>query len=158
MNAFELFLLGRTLMKIGEESMQRAGYQQVPASVRSIVMDVIEHPDSAVGEIVSRTGFPQSHVSASVSTLRERGTFETRADPADRRRTLVRLSPEFRKRAARAKPAPIEEALADALAATDPGEIAHVTALLKELSLHLSPTMLERIRSKYDVEKAGSPV
>ncbi len=36
-----------------------------PTSVRMILVNVSEHPDSSIGEIASRTGFPQSHVSAS---------------------------------------------------------------------------------------------
>jgi DNA-binding IclR family transcriptional regulator len=39
-----------------------------------VLIDVSEHADSSIGEIAARTGFPQSHVSASVARLRELGT------------------------------------------------------------------------------------
>ena len=101
MNALELFLLGRKLMKLGEQAIPTtAGFHQLPTSVRSILIDVFEHPNSSVGEITTRTGFPQSHVSAAVARLREGGALVTTVDPNDRRRTLVRPSPEVPRRAA----------------------------------------------------------
>ena len=70
MNAVELYLLGRKLMKIAEEALPKPTTGGPPTSVRMILIHVAEHPDSSVGEIASRTGFPQSHVSASVARLR----------------------------------------------------------------------------------------
>jgi DNA-binding MarR family transcriptional regulator len=89
MNGLELFLLGRRLMKLGEEAIPSSGFRDLPTSVRSVLVDVFSHPGSSVSEIASRTGFPQSHVSMSVAKLRELGALETEIDPADRRRTLV---------------------------------------------------------------------
>ena len=54
-------------------------------------MDALAFPDSSVGEIAGRTGLPQSYVSGMVAKLCGSGTFETRPDPADRRRTLVKV-------------------------------------------------------------------
>lgn len=54
--------------------------------------DAYENPDSSVGEIATRTALPQSFVSEMVAKMRDLGAFETRSDPADRRRTLVRIS------------------------------------------------------------------
>ncbi|NUT96448.1 MAG: MarR family transcriptional regulator, partial [Saccharothrix sp.] len=54
MDAVELFLLGRTLMKIGEEALPTEGLGDQPGSVRTVlivVSDVRAHPGSAVGEI-----------------------------------------------------------------------------------------------------------
>src|SRR6266542_4942792 len=94
MNALELFLLGRKLMKLGEQAIPTtAGFHQLPTSVHSILIDVFEHPNSSIGEITARTGFPQSQVSASVAKLREGGALVTEADPGDRRRTLVHPHP-----------------------------------------------------------------
>jgi hypothetical protein len=51
----ELFLLGRTLMKIGEEALPVDGIGTHTTSVRTVLIvasDVRVHPGSAVGEIV----------------------------------------------------------------------------------------------------------
>ena len=82
MNGLELFLLGRTLMKLGEEAMPPGGLDQMTPSVRSVLVDTFSNPGSSVSEITERTGFPQSHVSASIARLR--GTLLT---PGSRSRT-----------------------------------------------------------------------
>jgi MarR family len=92
--ASELFLLGRKLMKLGEEAIPPSSRAQaaggVPTSVRLVMADIAYHPASSVSEITERTGFPQSLVSMSVARLRDFGAVVTEPDPADRRRTLVR--------------------------------------------------------------------
>src|SRR5215469_15091318 len=100
-------------MKIAEEALPKPPSGGPPASVRMILIDIAEHPDSSVGEVASRTGFPQSHVSASVARLRELGALVTSSDPRDRRRTLTRLAPGIRQRARRAE-VPVDTALAAA--------------------------------------------
>ena len=138
MNGFELFLLGRTLMKLGEEAMPPSGFRRMPASVRSVLVDVYEHPGSSVSEITARTGFPQSHVSASVSRLREAGALITAADPADRRRTLVSPNPEIRRRLPSMAWVPVDAVLARAVGSGDPGEVAEAVAALELLARLLS--------------------
>ena len=56
---------------------------------RLVLEDVITHPDSSISEVHQRTGFGQSHVSASVARLNERGLLVTAADPGDARRTWI---------------------------------------------------------------------
>jgi SAM-dependent methyltransferase/DNA-binding MarR family transcriptional regulator len=144
MNALELFLLGRKLMKLGEQAIPTtAGFHQLPTSVRSILIDVFEHPNSSVGEITARTGFPQSHVSVAVARLREGGALVTTVDPNDRRRTLVRPSSQVPRRAARLISAPIDAALAAALGTDDPGEVEQVVAALQALAQRLTPSETE---------------
>src|SRR5215470_7868218 len=103
MSGLELFLLGRNLMKIGEEAIRaeaslaiamRGSSTRLPTSVRSVLIDVCQHPNSSIGEITARTGFPQSHVAASVARLRKERAVVTVVDSSDRRRTLVGPSPE----------------------------------------------------------------
>jgi DNA-binding MarR family transcriptional regulator len=89
-NGPELFRLGRRLMKAGVQATPHAGFRDLPTGVRIVLVDVHEHPDSTIGQIVERTGFPQSHVSAAVARLRDSGALVTTTDPSDRRRTLVR--------------------------------------------------------------------
>jgi DNA-binding MarR family transcriptional regulator len=137
-NAVELYLLGRKLMKIAEEALPKPATGAPPTSVRMILIDVAEHPDSSVGEITSRTGFPQSHVSASVARLRELGALVTSIDPRDRRRTLTRLAPGIRQRSRRAA-VPVDSALAAALGSSDPTDVEEVIEALDGLAARLMP-------------------
>ena len=139
MNGVELFLLGRTLMKIGEEAMPE------PSDVRTggrravliVLSDIVVHPDSAVGEIAARTGLPQSQVSTAVARLRETGSVVTAPDPDDRRRSLVRTAAETSERVAEVRATSVDAALEAALAGD--GHLAEVLAALETLARHLSP-------------------
>jgi hypothetical protein len=139
MNGLELFLLGRRLMKLGEGALPSSGFQQVPASVRSVLVDVYEHPGSSVSEITTRTGFPQSHVSASVTRLRESGALITSTDPADRRRTLVSPNPEVLRGLPSPSWEPVDAMLARAIGTGDPGQAAEAVAALELLARLLTP-------------------
>jgi DNA-binding MarR family transcriptional regulator len=141
-----LYLLGRALMKIGEDALPRTGLDPLPASVRSVLLDVFEHPNSSIGEIAARTGFPQSHVSGAVARLRAiAAALETTVDPEDRRRTLVRPSPALRRRASQWALPPANDALAKALGARSPEEIAeHITAL-ETFAQRLIPRTIGRV-------------
>lgn len=148
MNGVELFLLGRTLMKIGEEALPTEGLGDQPGSVRTVlivVSDVRAHPGSAIGEIAARTGLPQSAVSAAVTRLRRAGAVVTGPDPRDRRRLLLRPAPQVSGRMDEVRSASIDTALAKALD-TDPQHVAEVAALLHELARHLTPQALTRLR------------
>lgn len=137
-NAVELYLLGRKLMKIADEALPKPDTGGPPTSVRLILIDIAEHPDSSVGEIVSRTGFPQSHVSASIARLRELGALVTSIDPRDRRRTLTRLAPGIRQRSQRAA-VPVDSVLAAALGSSDPRELEETIEALDDLAARLMP-------------------
>ncbi|MCX5213803.1 MarR family transcriptional regulator [Kitasatospora sp. NBC_00240] len=151
MNGVELFLLGRTLMKIGEEALpQPAGdHGRRPGGTRSVLVvlsDIVEHPDSAVGEIAARTGLPQSQVSTAVARLKEAGSITTAPDPADRRRLLARPAAEPSARVAEVRTGTIDTALAAALGTDDPARVEEVTAALDILARHLTPATLSRLR------------
>jgi DNA-binding MarR family transcriptional regulator len=128
------------LMKIAEEALPKPATGGPPTSVRMILIDIAEHPDSSVGEITSRTGFPQSHVSASVARLRELGALVTSTDPHDRRRTLTRVGPGIRQRAQRAK-VPVDSVLAAALGSSDRAEVQEVIEALDGLAARLTPAI-----------------
>ncbi|MEU4579027.1 helix-turn-helix domain-containing protein [Nonomuraea sp. NPDC023979] len=149
MNGVDLFLLGRTLMKIGEEALPTEGLGDQPGSTRSVlivVSDIRAHPGSAISEIVTRTGLPQSAVSAAVARLREAGAVVTEPDARDRRRLRVRPAPELSSRVEQVRSTAIDAALARALGSDDPHRVAEVVALLEELARHLSPQALSRLR------------
>lgn len=156
MNALELYLLGRAVMKIGEDALPRTGSDPIPASVWSVLIDVFEHPNSSIGEIAARTGFPQSHVSGAVARLRAiAAALETTVDPGDRRRTLVRPSPALRGRTSHWVMPPFDDALAKALDARDPKEIAEIIAMLEALAQRLIPNALSRLPSSRDGGRSG---
>ena len=121
-------------MKLGEEAMPRAGFRRLPSSVQTILLDISEHPDSSISQIVARTGFPQSLVSGAIARLRDRGALQTATDPADRRRTLVRLSGDIPARMARAPADQVEPVIAEALGIRDPAELAEVVSMLTTLA------------------------
>jgi DNA-binding MarR family transcriptional regulator len=139
MNSVELYLLGRKLMKISEDAFPKPP-GGIATSVRMILVDIAENPDSSIGEIAARTGFPQSHVSAAVSRLRDLGALVTTVDKRDRRRTLVRVAPGIRQRARRAE-VPVDGALAAALGTSDREVVDEVIGSLETVAYHLLPGM-----------------
>lgn len=144
MHGVELFLIGRTLMKIGEAAMPEpeGGKGQYGGSTRAVLIvasDVAAHSGSAVGEIAARTGLPQSQVSTSVARLKEAGAVITAPDPADRRRLLVRQAPEASARVTEIRAGTIEDALTGALADSTPEDRKEVMDALDVLARHLSP-------------------
>ncbi|MEU4403179.1 MarR family transcriptional regulator [Streptosporangium sp. NPDC023963] len=148
MNGVDLFLLGRTLMKIGEEALPTEGLGDQPGSVRTVlivVSDVRTHPGSAIGEIVTRTGLPQSAVSAAVARLREAGAIVTEPDARDRRRLIVQPVPETSARVKEVRSTSVDTVLAKAMDTTDPHRVADVVSLLEELARHLTPQALTHL-------------
>lgn len=139
-NGLDLYILGRRLMRLGQEATPSAGIHRLPSSVQLVLVDVGDHPGTSVSEVVARTGLPQSLVSAAVARLRDGGALLTETDPADRRRTLVRPSPRIPARTARVATTPLEDVLGPALGLEDADEIAHVVALLSELAARLERT------------------
>lgn len=146
-DGIELFLLGRALMKLGEEALPEppGGSGQYAGGTRSVVIvagDIAAHPDTTVGETAQRTGLPQSQVSGAVARLREAGSVETAPDPTDRRRTLVRQAPGTSARVAAVRAAgtsKVEETLARALGESDAERLPEIREALEVLSRHLVP-------------------
>jgi DNA-binding MarR family transcriptional regulator len=137
MNALDLFQLGRWFTKIGEESMRPSGAPVTPPGVRLILMDAFASADSSIGEIAARTGLPQSYVSESVSRMRDLGAFETRADPSDGRRTLVRVSGSIPRVVARMGAVSVDGALTEALGEMDATTAANLIAALDTFAARL---------------------
>ncbi|MCP2361513.1 DNA-binding MarR family transcriptional regulator [Nonomuraea thailandensis] len=144
MNGVELFLLGRALMKIGEEAMPSEGIGDQATSARTVlivVSDLRAHPETTVGEIATRTGLPQSAVSAAIGRLRTAGAVIAETDPRDRRRTIIREAPEVSERVTRVRDTPIDDALAAALGTDDPQRVRETVAALEELADRLIPQL-----------------
>jgi DNA-binding MarR family transcriptional regulator len=134
MDALDLFQLGRWLTRLGEEAMRPLDAPTSPPGQRLILMDAFACPDSSVGEIATRTGLPQSYVSAVVSRLREAGAFKTRTDPGDRRRTLVRVSDSLPPTVAGLGRTPVDTLLTEALGELPPKRAVELIAALSEVA------------------------
>jgi DNA-binding MarR family transcriptional regulator len=145
MNALDLIMLGRQLTKIGEEVLRGSAHQGMPAGPSLVLRDVFAHPDSSITDVTARTGLPQSYVSESVARLRDQGIVETSADPADGRRTLVRVTAEHPRTVAAKGSVPVDVALAAALGnSADTGEIVGMLAALAERLRPESPGPIRR--------------
>jgi DNA-binding MarR family transcriptional regulator len=134
MNALDLFLLGRRLAKIGEASFPRRNGSSRPAGLLLTLEDALTHPGTSIGEIVSRTGLPQSYVSASVARLRTAGVVATQTDPQDGRRTLVQRGPAVPGTTQRMAAVSIDASLAKALGDVAPEELARTLEALDWLA------------------------
>jgi DNA-binding MarR family transcriptional regulator len=119
MEALDVIVLGRQLMKIGEDAMRGSPGARLPTGQSLVLRDVFANPGSAITEITARTALPQSYVSESVARLREQGLIETSADQSDGRRTLVRLSERHARAVARKGAVSVDAALAERLGGTD---------------------------------------
>jgi len=148
MNALDLIMLGRQLTKIGEEVMRGSKAQSMPTGPSLVLRDVFAHPDSSITDVTARTGLPQSYVSESVARLRDQGIVETSADPADGRRTLVRVTAEHPRTVAAKGSAPVDAALAAALG--DPADAGEIIGTLAALAERLRPESPGPIRRQLD--------
>ena len=140
METLELIQLGRRLVRIGEQVLRSSGKGPAPPLGPSMVLqDVFGHPGSSVTDITQRTGLPQSYVSESVARLRDEGLVLTEVDPADRRRTLVRMNPDHLRRVARKGSASVDAALAEAFTESDPVKAEALVNTLSEMAKRLLP-------------------
>lgn len=139
MDGFELFQLGRKLMRLGEQSMPEITFRHLSGPARTVVFDAFENPGSSISDITARVRFPQSQVSACVARLREAGVVTSFADPQDRRRTLVRPTDEALRRSHARPTAKIDTALAKAIGSTEPAELERVKDALEALAELLDP-------------------
>jgi DNA-binding MarR family transcriptional regulator len=160
MNALDLIMLGRQLSKIGEEVLRgrpapdtpRPDAPVMPTGPSLVLRDVFSHPDSSITDITARTGLPQSYVSESVARLRDQGILETGTDPADGRRTLVRVTAQHPRTVAAKGSASVDDALAQALgeSADDPA-VTEILAALTALAARLRPEAPGPIRRQLDL-------
>lgn len=147
--AFELFLLGRKLMLLGEKAIppSRLG-DNIATGVRLVAVDVINHPGSSISQITGRTGFPQTHVSLAVAKLRELGAVTTAPDPADRRRTLVQPVRDLAERGARHAAVSADQIIAETIGADARDRLPEVLAALELLGQVITPEIYRRPQSE----------
>lgn len=128
----QVHLLGRRLIELARAAREEDTGTTLPPVESAIVEDVLTHRDTTVTGIAQRTGFVQSHVSASVARLRERGILETTPDPHDRRRTTIRIAGPAVRAILRRSRRPVDDAVAAAVG--DAGTAGRVVELLDELA------------------------
>ncbi|MEW9556022.1 winged helix DNA-binding protein [Nonomuraea sp. NPDC050783] len=131
MNIAGLRRLGRRLVELARTTDTGTGRPVLTPGEEAVFVDVLRHPGSAVRDIQSRTGFAQSHVSASVARMRERGILETAQDPDDGRRTQVRVADVAVDALFRRAASSVDEVVRAAL--RDPADTERAVALLEEL-------------------------
>ena len=137
MNQLDLYLLGRRLMRISERAIRGPGAPALPTSSRLVVEDLFAHPDSSITDITARSGLPQSVVSACVARLRELGVVQTASDPADGRRTLVRISEQTPRRVAERGAPPADVLIAESFGLSERDGLRDVLASLDVLVARL---------------------
>ena len=146
MEALDLIVLGRQLARLGERAMRDEDPREdgvaalgatLPVGALIVMRDVLASPGSSITDITTRTGLPQSYVSESVNKLRVKGLAEITADPADRRRTLVRLTAAHLEHVARHSARNADHVLRSALGDVDAATAGQVIALLSDLASRL---------------------
>ena len=135
MDGGQLHRLGRRLIELSRAVTTQGSDPALTPGELAVLEDVLRHPDSSVSEIQARTGFVQSHVSACVARLKDRGSVETAPDPADGRRTRVRVPEHVVRAITNRASRPIDDAVSGAVG--DPELARRVTVLLDELASHL---------------------
>lgn len=149
MDALDLIMLGRQLTRIGERAMRGGDREDdetaalgvaLPAGALIVMRDVLAHPGSSITDITARTGLPQSYVSESVNKLRIKGVAQINADPADRRRTLVRLTATQLEQVARHSARGADDLLRLALGDLADDSAHEIIAMLADLARRLRST------------------
>ena len=132
MDGGQLHRLGKRLIELSSQVTGEAGDLSLTPGEAAVLEDVIKHPASSISEIHQRTGFVQSHVSASVSRLKARGLMKTEPDASDGRRTRVRVADGAMQAIGRRAARSIDQAIDRTIG--DPGRARRTTELLQELA------------------------
>ncbi len=132
MDGGQLHRLGKRLLELSRAVTTQAGDPSLTPGELAVLEDALTHPGSSVSQIQARTGFVQSHVSVSVARLKQRGLVETTPDPADGRRTRVRVSEAAKQAIISRASRRIDHAISHAVG--DPDQAQRVRVLLEELA------------------------
>jgi DNA-binding MarR family transcriptional regulator len=147
MNLGDLYQLGRRLKDEAERAMTGGHDLGLSPAETIVIADLLEHPDSTISDIVSRTAFAQSRVSLAVADLRRRGWVETATDAADRRFTRVLLARWIGHKAAEVKGRSAEPLLAELLSGLEPERREEIVGALETLHSALVVGRREQIEA-----------
>lgn len=132
MDGGRLHRLGKRLIELSSQVTGEDSDLMLTPGEAAVLEDVIKHPASSISDIHQRTGFVQSHVSVSVSRLKERGLVEAATDPSDGRRTRVSITDAALQAITRRAARRIDQVLGHSI--DDPAQARRATELLEELA------------------------
>lgn len=132
MDGGRLHRLGKRLIELSSQVTGEGRDLALTPGEAAVLEDVIKHPASSISEIHQRTGFVQSHVSASVSRLKERGLVEAATDPSDGRRTRVSIADAAMQAITRRAARRIDQVIGRSI--DEPAKASRATELLEELA------------------------
>ena len=155
MDATQLVMLGRQLVKIGQEALRGGQAPPLPAGRALVLRDVVAHPGSSITDITARTGLAQSIVSKAIARFQDQDMVQVEADPADGRRTLARVTPGHLREVRRKGAVPVDAALAAALGEADPAAVAKIVSSLEALAARLRPAEPGPVASQLRDEQAA---
>ncbi len=115
MRAATLHQLGRRLSGLAGDMTHAHADQGATPGELAILDDLLLNGRSAVRDITERTGFAQSHVSATLGRLTERGQVKWEKNPKDARSRWADLTQKERARLTEAAATRVEDALAEQL-------------------------------------------
>jgi GAF domain-containing protein len=81
MNYGQVHRLGKCLVELSGAAEGAPGDNMLTRGQAAVLEDAMEHPGTSIREVHERSGFAQSHVSASVVRLKELGLLTTLGDP-----------------------------------------------------------------------------
>ncbi len=133
MRAATLHQLGRRLSGLaGDLTHAHADAATTPGEF-AILDDLLLNGRSAVRDITDRTGFAQSHVSASLAKLVERGQVKWEKNPKDARSRWADLTQKERAQLEEAAATRVEDALAEQLGRSDAEKLVKLLARAAKL-------------------------
>jgi DNA-binding MarR family transcriptional regulator len=130
--------LGKCLIELSAVITSSPGDDLLTLGEAAVLEDAVEHPGASISEIHQRSGFAQSHVSASVVRLKERGLLTTLGDPgrspasAWRSSTHVRATDTALAKINHRQERPVTEATMRTV--TDPSQAKQAIRLMEELA------------------------
>ena len=136
----QMHRLGKCLIELSGVVTGPPGSTLLTLGEAAVLEDVVEHPGVSISEIHQRSGFAQSHVSASVVRLKERGLVTTLSDAPNgspssawRASTHVRATDDALKAISRRQAGRVDEAAIGA-AIDDPSQAERAICLMEELA------------------------
>ncbi|HHU40167.1 MAG TPA: winged helix-turn-helix transcriptional regulator [Propionibacterium sp.] len=133
MRAATLNQLGRRLSGLARDLTHVHADKAATPGELAILDDLLVNGRSAVRDITDRTGFAQSHVSASLAKLTERGQVKWEKNPKDARSRWADLTQKERAQLEAAAATRVEDALAEQLGRQDAEKLVKLLARAAKL-------------------------
>lgn len=153
MNGVELYLLARKLTEISDQTLaEDSALRRLSPSERIVLADVPGHVGTPPAGVAERTGFPLDHVTAQVSRLADDGFLATVTESSGQR-----VVPNARLPFRQAASAPVDAALAAALATKDAAQVREIAEVLESLARRLDVGAVLRSAADFDAAYHGTP-